>query len=145
MRKIIRFLITLILSVLLSLFLYHQMTTEKLLTKIGGFSVLSVNSGSMLPELQVGDIIIIKECSEYEIGDIITYNVDDEYLVTHRIIEKEENYFVLKGDSNNTRDNLQVTKDKIEGKVIFNSKLLKLLYNHWIISVLVIFLLLILL
>lgn len=121
------------------------MTTEKLLTKIGGFSVLSVSSGSMQPELNVGDIIIIKECDHYNVDDIITYNVDNQYLITHRIIEKDGNNYVLKGDFNNTKDNCKVTKENIEGKVIFNSKLLKLLYNHWIICILVIFLLLILL
>ena len=120
------------------------MTTSNLLTKIGGYSVLIVNSGSMEPQLKIGDIILIKECKEYESGDIITYNVNNSYLVTHRIVEKEGNYVITKGDSNNTKDE-KVNKNNIEGKVIFNSKLLKLIYDHWVIAVIVIFLILILL
>ncbi len=88
-------------------------------------------------------IIIIKECADYKVGDVITYNVNNEYLVTHRIIEKENGNFVTKGDNNNTKDNTKVTKSDIEGKVILNSKLLKFLYKHWLITVLVVLLILI--
>ena len=144
MKSIIKFIVAVILSILLTLFIYHQMTTSKLLTKIGGFSVLIVNSGSMEPELKIGDIILIKECKEYKTGDIVTYNVDNSYLITHRIIKEEGNYVITKGDSNNTPDE-KVNKNNIEGKVIFNSKLLKLIYDHWVVAVLVIFLILILL
>lgn len=134
----------LVFSILLSLVLFCKTTNDGLLTKICGFGVLSVTSGSMQSELQIGDIIIIKECNEYKVGDIITYNVDDEYLVTHRIIKKEGNNFVTKGDNNNSVDNVKITKKNIEGKVICKPKVLKWLYTHWIITILVISLVLIL-
>lgn len=145
MKSIVKFIFALILSILLSLLLYHKMINSDLLTKICGISVLRVESGSMENTLSIGDIIIIKECADYKVGDIITYNVNNEYLVTHRIIEKENGNFVTKGDNNNTKDNTKVTKSDIEGKVILNSKLLKFLYKHWLITVLVVLLILILL
>lgn len=146
MRKLIRFLLALIVSILLSLWLFYQMTTGELLTKIAGFSVLRVDSGSMEPSISVGDILIIKECGDYEVNDVVTYNVDNDYLVTHRIIEKkEEKNFVTKGDNNNTKDTDKVTKENIEGKVILNSKLLKFLYKHWFIAIIVVLLILIIL
>lgn len=144
MRKIIKFLVMLILSILLSLIIFYKTTNDGLLTKIGGFGVLTVTSGSMETELQVGDIIIIKECENYEMDDIITYNVNGEYLITHRIIERNGNSYVTKGDANNTVDKEKITKENIEGKVIGKLKLLKWLYNHFIIAFLVIFLVLIL-
>lgn len=145
MKSIMKFILALILSILLSFLLYYKMVNSELVTKIFGFSVLRVESGSMEDTLSIGDIIIIKECVDYRIGDIVTYNVNDEYLVTHRIIEKENGQFVTKGDNNNTKDNVKVTKDNIEGKIILNSKLLKFLYKHWLITFLVVLLILILL
>ena len=78
-----------------------------------------------------------------EINDIITYKVDNQYLVTHRIVEGNGNSFVTKGDNNNAIDNKKIAKESIEGKVIYKSNFLKLLYNHWIIVVLLIFCILI--
>lgn len=145
MKSIAKFILALILSILLSLLLYYKMVNSELLTKIAGFSVLRVDSGSMEPSISVGDILIIKECGDYEVNDVITYNVDNNYLVTHRIIEKENGNFETKGDNNNTKDNAKVAKSDIEGKVILNSKLLKFLYKHWLVTVLVVLIILILL
>jgi len=143
MKTVIRIFVTLIFSLLLSIMIYYHTNYDEIMAKIFGIGVLEIQSGSMESELSVGDIIIIKECENYEVNDIITYQVNDEYLVTHRIIERNGNNFVTKGDSNNVADNEKVSKDKIEGKMICNSKLLKWIYNHWIITVLVFFIILI--
>lgn len=143
MKKIIRIILSIIISLLLSIFIFYNTTFDGLIAKIFGIGLLEIQSGSMEKELSVGDIILIKECEKYEINDIITFNVNGEYLVTHRIIERNGNGFVTKGDNNNAADEQIVTQDKIEGKVIYNSKSLKWLYNHWIAVVLAIFILLI--
>lgn len=96
----------------------------------------------MKPELAIGDIIIIKECDEYNKNDIITFNVNDEYLVTHRIIEKRGDNFVTKGDNNTSKDEELVQKENIVGKVIYNSKILKFIYKYWLLIILGIILLL---
>ena len=125
MRKIVRFLVMVGLSIMLSFLVFFRMTNPKLLIKIGGFSMLRVETGSMEKELLIGDIIIIKECDEYEVNDIVTYNVKGEYLVTHRIVEKSEGGYKTKGDNNNGIDHEVVSKEDIEGKVIYCSKLLR--------------------
>lgn len=130
-------------SLLLSIIVFYHTNYDGIMAKIFGIGVLEIQSGSMETELSVGDIIIVKECENYEVNDIVTYKVNDNYLVTHRIIERNGNNFVTKGDSNNVADNEKVSKDKIEGKMICNSKLLKWIYNHWIITVLVFFIFLI--
>ena len=87
-----------------------------------GVTILRVSSNSMVPKLKKGDFIIIKKQSQYEVGDIITYEVIEEnngYYVTHRIIEKNENGFVTKGDANNKIDDCKVCESEIKGKVIF--------------------------
>lgn len=145
MRKFIKFLIMLILSIIMSIIVFYKTTYDGLLTKICRVSVLQVSSGSMENELNIGDIILIKEFDKYNVNDIITYNVDNEYLVTHRIIEERNGSFTTKGDNNNTSDSKSVSKENIEGKVIYKFKLLKWLYKYWYITIIVVFLVLILL
>ncbi len=143
MRTIAKIILTLIFSLLLSLVAFYHTDYDGLIAKIFGIGILKVESGSMEPEISIGDIIIIKECEQYKINDIITYKVDNQYLVTHRIVEGNGNSFVTKGDNNNAIDNKKIAKESIEGKVIYKSNFLKLLYNHWIIVVLLIFCILI--
>lgn len=143
MKKIIKILFSIAISIILSLALYFGLNTNSLLVKFYGISILTVGSGSMLPELSVGDVIIIKACDDYKINDIITYNVNNEYLVTHRIIEKDGNTFVTKGDNNNIQDREIVLKENIEGKVIYNSQILKFIYEYWLILIIAILFILI--
>lgn len=88
-----------------------------------GVTVLRVSSNSMIPIFQKGDFIIIKKQIEYTIGDIITYEVeenDNRYYVTHRIIEKNGDEYITKGDANNRKDEEIISKKDIKGKVIFH-------------------------
>ena len=84
-----------------------------------GITILKVSSNSMKPTFKKDDYIVIKKQSEYEIGDIITYSVEEDCLVTHRIIEKYENAFITKGDNNNVADEKKIYKENILGKVIY--------------------------
>lgn len=84
--------------------------------------------GSMEPTLKINELIVVensKENSNYEIGDIITF-YDEEMGadVTHRIIKITENGYYTKGDFNNVEDLNIVTKDRIVGRLVFNSYLL---------------------
>ena len=104
MKKIIRIIFSIIISIVLSVIIYYGIKSNGLLIKFYGISALIVSSGSMNPELAIGDIIIIKESDNYTVNDVITYKVDNSYLVTHRIIEKEGKTYKTKGDNNNTED-----------------------------------------
>lgn len=90
---------------------------------------ISIASGSMVPELNVGDVAIIKECTPNDIivGDIIQYKMEG-YTVIHRVIEKKqkngEYIFITKGDSNKTQDIHPVNEDQVIGKCIFKVKYL---------------------
>lgn len=85
-----------------------------------GYSFASVVSGSMEPEIAVGDIVVVKSQQEYERGDIITFydSSRDEY-VTHRIIfVSEDGSFLTKGDANDTDDKLAIPPSAVVGKVV---------------------------
>lgn len=79
---------------------------------------LVIKSGSMYPTLNTNDIIIVKKEENYSVGDIITYNYNNEYLVTHRIVDVKDKGFITKGDNNNCEDEESVAIKNIKGKVI---------------------------
>jgi len=129
MKKII--IVIIIILTLINVFLVYSLIFQKsILTKIFGFGILVVNSGSMNPELSIGEVIVIKEKDLYKIGDIITMSVNNEYLVTHRIVDINDNKYITKGDNNNCIDEKIIHNEEIEGKVIFHSKLLGKIYQY---------------
>ena len=89
-----------------------------------GYSALTVKTGSMAGEevdsINPGDLIIIKNTGDYEIGDIVTFlQKGDSIPTTHRIIDsREDGSFITKGDANNVQDALPVSKDIILGEVV---------------------------
>ena len=106
-------------------------------------SIFQIQSGSMKPEIEIKEIIIICKSKEYKENDIITYKVNNSYFITHRIIAKTEEGYITKGDFNNTEDNKIVKKEQIQGKVIFHSKILGEIYEfrYYLILILIILLL----
>lgn len=82
-----------------------------------GCSTAVVVSGSMQPEININDMVIIKAQDKYKKGDVISF-INGTSLVTHRIAEITSTGFVTKGDANNTEDKTEVTKDQIMGKVV---------------------------
>ena len=91
---------------------------------MGIIEICEVETGSMEDGIHVGDYILIYRKDNYKIGDIVTFTRDG-YYVTHRIIKKNNNKFVTKGDANNTEDDAISSKD-IVGKVFCNGGLLNI-------------------
>ena len=77
----------------------------------------------MEPKINAGELIMIKEADKYEIGDIVTYVDQDDFLVTHRIVCLNENNMITKGDNNDLLDE-EISLNNIKGKVIIHSKIL---------------------
>lgn len=108
------------------------------------FNAYVVMSGSMLPAIQVKDIVVTKKVPEekIEVGDIITFISPDTRFggisVTHRIIEKYYDESIgsysyrTQGDNNNVADSVLVPNKNILGKVIL--KVPKLGYLQDILS-----------
>lgn len=86
-----------------------------------GIKPTIVLSGSMEPDIKIGDLIFIHKTdpSQLNEGDVICY-IASEKAITHRIIdittsENGEIRYVTQGDANNTADQLAVSVDQIEG------------------------------
>jgi signal peptidase len=92
---------------------------RKALPKVFGFAALAVASGSMQPVVNVGDLIIIREQTQYSVNDIVTYN-SGRSIVTHRIVELDDNEAVVKGDAKQVADG-SIPLSSIEGRVVFRS------------------------
>lgn len=85
---------------------------------IFGITTHVIISGSMEPNISEGDIIVVKHCDKYEIGDVVTYIREDGLSITHRIIGIELGGYLIKGDANNYEDGVIAT-DQILGKAIW--------------------------
>lgn len=93
-----------------------------------GFRIFNIVSGSMMPDYEIGDILISKsiEPSEIKIGDDVVYlgkkSGFQGKIVTHRVIEKtEENgkyTFKTKGTANEEADP-SITEEQVYGKIIY--------------------------
>ena len=93
-----------------------------------GYRYYTVLTPSMEPVYSVGDMVFVKitKADQINIGDVITFNPasDGEAYLTHRVVEKYENYngtgvtcFRTKGDANNTEDSFLIDEDRVIGTV----------------------------
>lgn len=88
-----------------------------------GIKMYVIISGSMIPELDIGEVVIVKDVEPNELKekDIISFR-KGQSVVTHRITEiietEEGKEFRTKGDNNNVEDVEPVKQESIEGKVI---------------------------
>lgn len=107
-----------------------------------GVSLFRVSSGSMEPELKIGDVILTGACDGKDVktGDIVTYlgtsGSMSGKMVTHRVVkapytEQGNSYVVTKGDSNPYEDKPILT-DRIQSKLITKVSILTFVYNVFI-------------
>ncbi len=94
-----------------------------------GFQPSVVASGSMQPNLNVGDMAIVVHCkpADIQVGDIVQYRGANEPVI-HRVIDKYseggQTFFVTKGDANGAADPNPVGEAQVIGKEAFNIPML---------------------
>ena len=101
-----RLIILILLGAFLGISLYHFNATRLTGNSVPmpfGVGAAVVLSGSMEPELSVGDLIIVAQQEEYVEREIVVYQ-DGASTITHRIIRITEEEVIVKGDANNTED-----------------------------------------
>jgi len=87
------------------------------------YSPRVILSGSMQPNIDIGDIVIIKEINaeQARVGDVIMFPLNN-MLVTHRVIDIQQKdgkkYFTTKGDGNTEPERDPVIEENVIGKVI---------------------------
>ena len=108
-----------------------------------GYSIQRVVSGSMEPELRVGDIILSKNVTapeELHVNDIITFQGGDEYdnnMVTHRVIAPPactidgEWLLTTKGDANERPDD-EINFDTVKSKMVIKIDAMNKFYEFFL-------------
>ncbi|MBC7877721.1 MAG: signal peptidase I [Anaerolineales bacterium] len=88
-------------------------------TQLGGsVTYVMVDGNSMEPGFHLGDLLLIRTQTSYQIGDAVTYqNAELGRYVFHRIIGTELNRYVLKGDNNSWLDSYHPDQSEIVGKL----------------------------
>lgn len=81
-----------------------------------GYSTFEVQTGSMADAINAGDWIIVKLTQKVKLKDVITYELDGEYI-THRVIEIYNGKYTTKGDANSAKDK-PIKQEQIVGKVV---------------------------
>ena len=107
--------------------------------RLVGLNPFVVLSGSMEPEYHVGSLIYVKDVDykTLQAGDDITYLIDEDTVVTHRIIEvlvDEEDPTVIRyftqGIANDVPDAVSVHYKNIIGKPVFTIPYLGYVSNY---------------
>jgi len=126
--RILKGIVTVLLVIILILVILQKVTKNKI--TLGNIYIFQVASESMVPDYQIGDVIVVKKVntSELNVGDDVTYLGRESNLagltITHRIINKREDnnesYFVTKGTANSVEDP-EITYNDIYGKVVYHT------------------------
>lgn len=130
--KVISTILSVILALVIVLAAFFAFTTlatrdKNKVANILGFTPLTVQTESMAPFFNAGDLIIIKTCdpSKLEVGDVVTFHtiIQNQYaLNTHRIAEVDASgsvkHFTTKGDNNMVSDQHIISEGDVVGKYV---------------------------
>ena len=82
-----------------------------------GYTFFEVATGSMENTINIGDVVIVNLTKDVNENDIIVYK-DDNNFITNRLIKKQADKLITRGDANNSEDK-PINEDQILGKVIY--------------------------
>jgi signal peptidase I len=87
-------------------------------TQLGGpVSYVMTHGISMEPVHHEGDLVVVREAPEYEVGDIVAYRSSElDAIILHRIIGREGDAYVFKGDNNDWIDSERPTRADLIGE-----------------------------
>ena len=97
-------------------YMYQIKIQKKDYANLFGYSLFEVATGSMSPTIEVGDVVITKLTKEVNANDIIVY-MDGKNIITHRLIEKNGDKIITRGDANNSEDK-PIEEKMIIGEVV---------------------------
>ncbi len=97
--------------------LFARYALKEEMPTVFGFAVAQVVSGSMEPQISIGDMIVTRAAEEYAVGDVIMFRDGDGTYTTHRIIALGEDTYITQGDANSAADD-PVARGDVVGKVV---------------------------
>jgi signal peptidase len=76
-----------------------------------------VHTGSMSPTLRPGDAVLDAPAGRPHVGQVVTFRMPGEGVVTHRVVRASRDDVRTKGDANRTADAWRVPNDDVVGVV----------------------------
>lgn len=86
-------------------------------TQLGGqVSYVNIRGISMEPTLETGDLLVMRQRSSYNVGQVVAFRSDmGGAVIVHRIVATDGERYLLKGDNNTFLDRYTPTADEILG------------------------------
>jgi signal peptidase I len=86
---------------------------------IGGpVTYVATQGTSMQPRFETGDLALVRAGSEYRVGDVVAYRSSAlDTVVLHRIIGRDGDRYVFKGDNNDFIDPTHPRRDELIGSL----------------------------
>lgn len=122
-----------IIVILMLIVVIMQRATDNSIT-FGGYRMFTVATGSMVPEYEVGDVLLSKEIEpdQIKVDDDIVYKGKEgtfkDRVVTHRVIfiQKQEdgNYKIITKGIANTEQDPEIDQTQVYGKIVYKVKTL---------------------
>ncbi len=131
--KILKWVMSIFIVLIVSVIVIQRVSNNKF--TLGGYSIFTVVTQSMIPKYQVGDMLLAKatDTSKLEVGDDVVYmgavGTFQGKIVTHQIVEIEEGSprkFHTKG-INNTIEDPVIDETQILGKVVMKLTILSMI------------------
>ena len=116
------------LAIVLFVILLQRFTDNNI--TVGGIRIFNIVSGSMEPDYDIGDVIVVKDVrpEKIKVGDNVTYlgakGQIKGLIVTHQVVEvRKENgkyYYTTQGVNNKYKDP-EISYEQLYGKVIYRT------------------------
>lgn len=104
---------------LVAIYSVKRVITKDNTSTIFGYSFYRVSTGSMIPDINPGDLVIVKAKDEYEVGMDVTYRLTkDSTPVTHRIVSIDGDMITTEGINNDGAKDTPFNKSLIIGEVV---------------------------
>lgn len=137
-KNIICWILILILAITMVIFLTTRIQGNT--PTVFGYTIFRITTGSMEPELMVGDIIldkVVNDESEISLGDVITFEGGSQFdgkLVTHKVIkapytDENGNTMLQTHGIANELDDTPISIDQVRAKMICKIPYIDTLYN----------------
>lgn len=135
--NIIEYIIIFIVIFVNAVLVFESVNNPNKTPSIFGTKAFVIISGSMIPSIDIGDVVVVREKDDVKVEDVIAFRRDSSVIV-HRVVKEMQingkKMFQTKGDNNNVADSELVDTKAIEGvmigKIPFIGRILMWMYNN---------------
>lgn len=131
-------------STALNLFVFLVLFRFLAPVQFGGTSTYLILIGnSMEPKFHQGDLVVLRQQRDYQIGDIVAYEYPELGTVFHRIVDVDNGKYVMQGDNNDFLDPYTPAPEEVLARFWLHlpnaGKVMKFLRSPMVLPIFVIF------